>query len=161
MLLELVCQQRRNQAQCSGSANTLGKGAPGGRGRRQRTPQHRFMTGLCNARLLGMELTLFMLRSDKTFLSRDVLGCWCPVSRARGRGGGKSCLRTDRQRLSPSLNQWGTEILDSGGGERDLLDTTSDIPQAPYSALRIVPTGCSSNPVTPTYGKRQKCTCAL
>ena len=26
-LLELVCQQRRNQAQCSGSTNVLGKGS--------------------------------------------------------------------------------------------------------------------------------------
>ena len=54
-------------------------------------------------------------------------------------------LLAGRQRLSPNLNQWldctGTETLGERG--RGKFTTQPPVsPQAPFSALRIVSTGC-------------------
>ena len=88
-----------------------------------------------------MELTLFTLQLDKASLSRNVLGgVPCVVCEA----GDNVCSLAGSSTLRISINGW-TVLAQrhlKSGVKGSVLDTTSDVTQAPFSALRIVSTGC-------------------
>jgi hypothetical protein len=127
-LLELVCQQRRSQAQCSGSGNVLGKGLQG-----EGTAPANCTRLLCLQRFIpGLQCINYWERSS--LCSRFSFRCRCPRwSRELCERGG----RTMRARFllltagsgSSNLTQWldctGTETLGERGKGKKFLDTTS------------------------------------